>query len=359
MQAGNMTLSEFYVMEGVVMVLILLLEAPSGACADKFGRKVTILFGVVSFFFGFLWFVLMQNTVDVWCANILISIGFAFSSGADEALLRDSLATVNREHEYKRILGRAFSNRLLVVAVCSLLAGLLAQVSIRLPMYSCLPGVIALCIIALFFHEPPVKEIQHTTVCTLLRESASALYTNKALWWATCFLFLIGSASQLWFFSYNPYFALVGLDVGWYGIIFASLNLVAWYFSKNAYKIAKRMNDAHTYAIMVASVSIPMLVMGTFVETWAVSMVLFQNFSRGVLKPFISDLTNTHTVSQRRATVLSTQSAVCLLGHCFSLFVFSWIVDVYQVPHALQILGVATLVFGVIGMCKYYSHIGK
>lgn len=356
---GGMTLSEFYTMEGVVVALIILLEGPSGACADIFGRKKTMLFGVLCLLGSVVWFALVENSLDVWCSNILWSFGMAFCSGADEALFRDSLKALKRESEHRRICGLALSNRMLLIAVCALIAGVLADSSLRLPIYCSVPGVFGLCIITFLFYEPPVEEKQPATIFTLLKESAHYLYKSSVLWWATCFLFLISASSQLWFFTYNPYFELVELDVWWYGVIFFALNVVAWFFSKNAHTIGEKIDDQCTYGLIVASVGIPMLVMGVFVHTWAVSMVIFQNFSRGVLKPFISSLTNDHTTSERRATVLSTQNAISSLGYCISLFVFSRIVDAYQVPRALQMLSVTVLVFGIIAIIRYRSLVGK
>jgi MFS family permease len=341
-------------MEAVVVVWVIILEVPSGALADLIGRKKTVLAGISLFVIGIIWFSLMRTPFDAWGANFVWMTGVALCSGADSSLIYDSLKSAGREDEYKKIHGKAIGNRFLLVAFTSLVAGLLADIHLRLPLLLSIPNVIATVAIVYFMSEPrQTRKFALQEQMKLIKISVLFVANHKQVKWIVGFMTLIATASGIWFFSYNPYFELVELDVAYYVFVFFCLNIVAWFFSKYAYKTERIISEQTTVVLMVTLIGAPIFVMGSFVSVAAVSMVLLQNVVRGISSPFFSDFTHKHLSSENRATVVSIQSAVKSLTGCIALALFGLLTKHYSLPFCLQILGISVLFLGALSIWKY------
>lgn len=220
-QIGKMSLSQIYVMEAVVVAGFVILEIPSGALADLIGRKKTIFLGAVCMLAGKIVLALVTSPVCVWISNIFWMVSMSMRSGADYAFLYDSLKKVGRESEFKKIQGVAQSNLFLALAFCSLSAGFLSETDMRLPFVLSVPGIMVSCIITMMFKETPrTEKYAAKKQKELMKLSILFVKNHKKMRWIIAFSILVTVSSKIWFFSYNPYFELVNLDLRYYGIMF-------------------------------------------------------------------------------------------------------------------------------------------
>jgi hypothetical protein len=279
-------------------------------------------------------------------------LGYALCSGANRALIYDTLLAGGRVHEYKKIEGKAIGTRLLIIAFSCLVTSLLAMVDLRLPLILSIPGMCVSMFMVSRMKEPP-RTYSLQSGFSLMKLSVLLVANNKRIKWVTLFSVLIGVSSKVWFFTYNPYFELVHLPIYYYGILFFALNVVAWFFSTHAHLIDTRIGEAKSFMLILLSVALPILCMGYFVTSLSVLFVLFQNIARGMSVPFFSDFINRHIDSEKRATVLSVQSAFSGLSQAIGLIGFSVLLAHYSLPTCLLILGTVVLVFGIVGMHMY------
>jgi len=354
---GQMTLYEIYIMEAVVMLGFIVLEIPSGAAADVIGRKKTVILGSFILMLSKVWFSLAGSPLDVWGANITWMIGASLCSGADTALLYDSMKAGKQEHLFNQVFGKAMSNRLLLTAFTALVTGFLASINLRLPLLLSIPGMFIAFTITLFFKEPQRTE-NYTAKKQLEMVRMSVLFVanHHKVKWVIGYTTILMVASKIWFFSYNPYFELVNLDLRYYGLMFFLLNIVAWFFSRYAYAIVKIASEKIILWSMPLLLGVPILIMGSWVALPTISMILLQNVVRGFGGPFLSNFTNQHLSSENRATVLSIQSAVNGLAQCLGLGIFGLLLHFSNLPFSLQILGF-TVLFASIFSIRYYPRI--
>ena len=90
-QDNGLDMHQIMVLQAIYSISIVVLEIPSGYMADVIGRRRTLIlgvilgtigFGIYSFSFGFMGFLL---------ADLVLGFGQSFISGADSALLYYSL----------------------------------------------------------------------------------------------------------------------------------------------------------------------------------------------------------------------------------------------------------------------------
>jgi MFS family permease len=86
---------------------VLALEIPTGWFADRFGHRASLIIGSTSQVVGMLWCWLGRGIPGVVVASLLIALGDAFRSGADQALLYRSVVALHRVEEFQRIEARA------------------------------------------------------------------------------------------------------------------------------------------------------------------------------------------------------------------------------------------------------------
>ena len=123
--AKGLSFTEIMVLQSISTIAVVLFEVPTGAVADKIGRKESLLLG------SLLWAVSLGNYVVgnsfpmFMLAEVIFSLGATFKSGADNALIYDSLKVMGREKEFQGIEGKARSFALYAQGIAFPLMGIL------------------------------------------------------------------------------------------------------------------------------------------------------------------------------------------------------------------------------------------
>jgi len=355
-RAADVSLPQIYVIEALCVIWFVPLEVPTGALADLIGRKKTVFAGMCLITIETVLFAIADSPALVWTANLTWVLGASLISGADTSLIYDTLIFLGRESEFKQVHSRARSIRFAVVAIASVFSGFLAEVHIRLPMTIDILVLSAGCMVSFFFVDPPVAKHQkfsYRAHLQIMKASVKFVIGSARVRWTISFVTLIGVASKVWFFSYNPYFELVGLPLWAFGLMFCPMNIVASLGSYLFARLSGRVSDEISVIAMIAFVAVPILVMGSVVMKLSVLLILVQNLARGYMDPFVGHFLHQHLESENRATVVSIQSAARGLAGCLSLLSFAGLLCLFSIPVCQQILGLVTLAIGVALIISY------
>ncbi len=131
----------------------ILLELPSGALADRFGRRPLIVFGLALKAFGIaLWglggFSAYAAGFVCWGAQE------ALCSGAQEALLYDALKQSGFQSDYAKAAGYARASSFVAIASAMALGGYIAQYSTDLALAATVVSTLVAAVIASLLPEP-------------------------------------------------------------------------------------------------------------------------------------------------------------------------------------------------------------
>ena len=108
-QDNGLNLQQIMTLQACYSLSLSLLEIPSGYAADIIGRRKTLILGCILAFLGFSIF---SVSYDFWwflIAEILLGFGNSFISGADTALMYDSLLEAKAEDQFLKYEGRSIS----------------------------------------------------------------------------------------------------------------------------------------------------------------------------------------------------------------------------------------------------------
>ncbi|MCS7294534.1 MAG: hypothetical protein NZ761_03965, partial [Dehalococcoidia bacterium] len=103
------SLTQVTALDAPFWVLMVLLEVPTGAVADRWGRKTSLSLGALLYTATIVGFGLATTYWLVLASYLLWAVAWTLFSGADAAFLYDSLKAMGREAEYQKLYGRAWA----------------------------------------------------------------------------------------------------------------------------------------------------------------------------------------------------------------------------------------------------------
>lgn len=356
----GMPLSEVYFCEACCVILAVILQIPTGVLADKWGRVRTIRVGCLILTAELVCFSLSREHILLWIGNALWAIGSSLIANADTALLYDSIkqktkSEIELETKYRSAEGKSTGFTFLLTAALCLVSGFLSEINIRIPLVIDTILVFAGFISTFWFVETEIisNSGKKLNIFNHMYEKIKIAFSMKHVLWIISFATLIGVSSKLWFFTYNPYFEMVGLDIKYFGLVFATLNITAFFTSFHANKIAGWLNGARGIVFSIGILTIPMIAMGTLVSKWSIGLVLCQNLVRGYLSPFVSNMLNKRIESSERATMNSVKSTIYQGVEVIAMTMFGLFIAKYSLSSALTYLGITATLFGLV-LTYYY-----
>ncbi len=345
-QENGLSLTEIMVLQSICSVVMVFLEIPSGYFADVFSRKSSLIISAMSLLFSVIIYSFSYSFVGFLVAELFWAVAGAFASGADAALVYDSLKEVGREREYKKIWGSINFWGFLSVAFGGIVGGWLGSIELRWTLYAMIPTFALLLPFSLALKEPKRHKaiIKKGYITELLKALKSVFSKNVKLrgiiiYSAVIFIF---NQAGLWF--YQPYMKSAGLALVYFGFASLTFNLVAALSSRYAYFIEKKLSTKSIFILLPLLTAISSLLFGNFLLQIGFVFAFLQQFVRGVRGPIFIDYINKLVPSKNRATILSVESFIGRLGYAAIIPLIGWVADVYTLQQAFIVLGVTTLI---------------
>jgi len=350
-QELGFSLGQIAMLQAISAITVFIFEIPSGYIADKIGRKNSLIMGVIFQLIGVIILYNSQNYLMLIIAHIFNGLSWAFVSGADSALIYDSLILLKRESEYKRIGGKANFFGEIAIIISAILGSLIVGFGIKQTILLTLIGYTILVFVTFSFVEPP-REITkkhkiHEEVSDLFAIVKKSLH-NKKLLGLFCYSFIILGISSTVFVIYQPYFRATTLPLQYYGYIFAAFSIFAAFTALKAHDIEKKIGVYWSLLLMPLFL-VGALIGASLVFMWAGFMFFFlRELVRGYIYPVIGDYTNRIISSNERATVLSIGSMFSRLGFAIISTTFGFLTNNYGLKVMLLVTGALLLVFTFI-----------
>jgi MFS family permease len=329
LKAKGLTFTQIMLINSISAVSVVLFEVPTGAVADRIGRKYSVIIGAGLWGISLMVYVFARGFYLFALAEIIFALGSTFKSGSDIALIYDSLKKLNREDEFQRIEGRAKSYSFYAQAVGSIAAGFLYKLNMELPMIISSVFMVLTVIVSLLFIEPPIEDKHDTKAETYIKqitESGKYILSNEKVKAIILYSMVFYIFYRAGFFFYQPYFQEVNIPVDYFGVIFFIFNITAGIISKNSYKI---MNKTKKKTLMfLSSLLIASFIILGITKIWiGVFAILFQQVARGLYIPVTRKYLNKNIPSNKRATILSFFSLLTNLSAALAYPLFGALSD--------------------------------
>ncbi len=357
-QAGQVGLTQSFLLQAIFAAVLAIFEVPSGYIADICTRRLTLSIGGLFLLFGTIFYGLSGNFQEFLIAEVLLAVGFALISGADEALLYDTLLELGRELQYSQLWSRIAFFELSVGALLAVAGGFIAQFGLRWPYLFAVIGYLIYLLICSQFTEPKrVKLLVQGGHCNeLLQIARRSYFEDRRLGWLMLFYGITMGVSCVAVWIYQPYYVVIGLPVAYFGLAFAAIQVSAAVIVRLIPALQKRFSRPVLLMLMVVSQSVGFAGLGMFGNLGGLVFLLIPQVARAMNRIVISTYVNELTDSSVRATVISLQSLVFRGCYVVALLIYSLLMNDDQVLMGLFGLGILSLLGGSIAAFCYLSN---
>jgi MFS family permease len=305
MRFKGLDYSEILLLQSISAISVFAFEVPTGVIADLVSRRVSLILSGLFMASGLLFYLLFSTFFHFICAEILFGIGLTFSSGADSALLFETLKLERKESELQKREGTAMSFVFIGQAIGSVISGWLYRSDPYSPMWISFANVLIAMFSAFFFREVP-REKSGQKYYKHVGASFALTFKTPALLWIVVLASLFGFASRISYWMYEPFFSCIHLDIRWYGIVFLFFNLTAAFSSRVLVSKASRYKPRKVLLFLSYLLSITFILPVLSRNYFGIVFLNFQQVVRGMHKPVTQFYINKHIEDKYRATILST-----------------------------------------------------
>ena len=344
-QDNGLGMQEVFTLQAIYSVAIVVLEIPSGYFADALGRKNTLIIGSVLGFAGYLVYSFSFGFWGFLIAEVVLGMGQSLISGADSAMLYDTLLQHNKQNDYMKHEGRMISVGNFAEALAGIAGGLLAAISLRYPYYG--QTIIAFLGIpaAITLVEPKAYgNAVKMTLTKVLGVVKYALIDNKQLRWNIIYSSFVGASTLTMAWFVQPWFIRANIPVSAFGLLWTALNLSVGIAALFAYKFERTCGMNVTVSSFSIALAIGFFGAAFSESLWGLVFFFVFYIARGVATPVLKDYINRITESEVRATVLSVRNFVIRIIFALWAPFYGWYTDKFSLMGALTIAGIVFVI---------------
>ncbi|MCB9362720.1 MFS transporter [Candidatus Woesearchaeota archaeon] len=329
-------------------IINVLLEVPSGAISDKFGRKTCIvwsgLLATVALVFLFI-----GGSYFMYVMYVLInSVARSIKSGADTSLLYET-----DPKNFKKLVGWHHALWPLGASVGSFIGGYIAVVNLELTVLcSILPFFLAF-VATLFIEEPKM----HRTTNTLahhVRETVAYVMHKPQLFIMFLIALLFFASGEVTHQIDPLFFEEKGIPIHVFGFLAMVYYFLEFLGSMISYSVSKVFGERNT---MYLSAIAPMVLIVLAVISGGLLAGLLLVVSSafwGIRQPLIMNLYHREAADHNRATVVSLGNLANELGFAISAPIIGLVADFISVTQVMLVLGSLYIpVLLLIGMIHF------
>lgn len=325
-----MNYGQLGVMDATCFLFGLIMEVPSGAIADIIGKKRTIIYGMFMASLGFFLMGIANGLAPLWIGFLLAQAGWAFYSGASEALAYDTLVDKKKANQFERVISTSGSLATVTTVLAIMLGGVMYTYHYRSTHLAMAASLFVAWIVSLGLEEP------HT----------DSYKFELSKWWNT----LKDGTKQLLIPTIRPFLIVILLLMGvqymydW-GLIKPAMATSFGYLDKgqaiifsifgilNAFLVLalpffrKKVSDKKGLYLLTLLMGVGFTLASFPLGYWGVIAMLIISVAGHLVYPWISIVVNRSIEAKHRATSLSAVALITKIPYVFIAIIAGNMID--------------------------------
>jgi MFS family permease len=305
---------------------VLLGEVPGGVVADRFGPKVSFFIGVMLKIGSLIFLIFAVEPWMFFLFSALNGFSVTFFSGADEALVYESLKEDDEHHRMDRAMGKIQSAGFISMIMAVLFGAYFAsdlkdEQFVTLIIIGAAFHVVELLLI-FFLRSPSQYGNYRENPFTQVASGIKAIRKAPALLLLFINFTLVFIPADSVYEAFNqPIFTEAGLPVVMIGILYALAAVGAFFISQSVGWLTNRFSRVLLMNVTGAVAALALFLSAVYGESlWVVLGAFFLlRLGQAMRGPIYSQLKNDLIPSEIRATTLSL---ISVLDSAFDLVVF-------------------------------------
>ena len=335
----GLTLAQASLVDVMFFVAAAFGEVPTGIVADRFGRKTSLIAGAALLSVGILGWTFAPVLPLIMLSYFGMGVGFTFLSGADDALLYESMQLAGRAHEYTWLVGRAGAAFQGALALGSVASGVLASISLILPMLVSALGLIMMLGVVLTFKEPQMEESTtgqvRASFRSILRQSFALMRARPRLLYPMLYLALVpiaGFITETLFLQ--PQALSLGVPLAGIGLLVMAVQLTNMMGSNWSDWFKSRFGEGRLVLTVPLLIFVSLMLLAAFRELPILIFIAVIGFFTAVMHPMLLNRIQNEVSDDVRATIISMNSLMTTVIAALSQPTLGWIADQSGFPAA-------------------------
>lgn len=352
------TLVEIGLLESIFHNVSLLMETPTGAFADVYGRKLSRLLGLVFHLVYFTISIFIQNFFMAAIGFVFAAIGYNLESGSGTALVYDSLKELGKEEQFIRV----DTKREAIIRGASvagvLLGGILSLQGYTLAYLVTIGLTLLAFLIGLFMKETTLHERKQRlpfikAIKNQFSESVAVLKKDVLLAQTMIYFALVGTIIATSSFYMTTYWQSFNISSGEVGIRMALIGLGGAVSALFGYRLLSKQSPIRVFLVSIFLLVIATALMADLNLTLVGLMIAV--IIDALLFVSMNAFFNQRIESHQRATLLSFSSMLYSIFMIFFFPFFGWLIESTSYSLAFSFLcGTLTL-----GFFAFYRFVFK
>ncbi len=294
-----------------------LLEIPTGAFADAYGRKKSIL---LSFFFQIVFilgFIVFPNGALFVGFALVASLADSLLSGAAEAYAVDILVKRGKTDYTHSLLSSAKGWQSLTFLIGAIVGGYVADISPIYPLLLCMLFASTGFLYSIFYlkSDAPKKDFakKESEIFAKMKEAAHHVQENPSLRMICIMTLLVGFGTSGLFMYWQPMVKeIAGFDNAALGMMFSAISVTILIASRVSPRL--KPNWATVGFLMVGLFAFLLAASWVLWPVALIAAILIWEFIWGMYQPIEGSITNQNSPSEFRATIISIRTLLFRVG---------------------------------------------
>ena len=332
---------------GLAMIVEAIMQMPTGAFADLFGRRLSLALGNLFMALPMFLIAFFPHPEIMWLYAIMWGLGNAFSMGTSKPIIYDTLKKYNKEELFGRIISRSAAFFQISAAASIAVGGYLYQISPNLHYIVSGLGSLIGIFTAFIFIEPKFDKspFELSKFISTNKHGFIEIFKNSYMVKLTIlFTLILGIAQVTQQFFVQPYMLELGMndiERGWVAmvvrIIVALLGILI--------VSSKKIFHNKLFILIIPILMVATLIPAKFIALpIAYLMIVGIGFTSGNSNVFMTPEVNENINSNIRSTALSAQKMIASLIKACVQWISALIIVKSSVGTFITYLGVFSLI---------------
>ena len=339
----GMSLTDIMVLQALFGIAVATVQFPSGYFADRVGYQASLLVGATLQLAGWLWYARGESFAAIAVAEVVLGVGSAFITGADRALLFESLDAAGRAGEYTRWEGRVRAAAQVGEAASSAAGGWLYAISPRLPFWLQIPvaSLVLMSAATLRGRPRPLPGERRSHLQRALHVVRFTLWRRRRLRAAIALSVTLGLASFVMVWLIQPYMQGRGIPPAWFGPLWAGAHVWLAGVTLASAGVLAALGLRATLLGCCVLVLVGYAGLAATSSAWGIAFYLCFMTLRGLQGPILATVMLEDAPTEDRASVLSLAALLFRLAFVVAGPLIGALVDRVGMEPALAVLAVA------------------
>jgi len=347
-QARGLSLAEIgFVVSGTYIASVIL-EYPSGIFADKYSRKFSLAISVFLNTIALIVEVTAHSTTQFFVGALLIGASWAFTSGAREALIYDSLKEKKLEKQNSKVLGSLDTIGAVGGILAALLGSLFFTINNTIPYWISI-GAYSLAFVSfIFIKEPRYHEKgEKIHFYNHFKEGLRTLIRNPVLVSLVILYVPLFFFEEAWYNAQQPIIIGLGLPVVLLGLYQAFKTIFFGWGGSFLPKLCEKLSYKKLIFMIIIAEAFVWIFLGFNNLYLVIIFSYFLLLIHQLWNYMDAGIIHEHIPSNIRATTLSARQFLISLVWIFNPWLMGYLVNTFNRNYLFPVFGILILAIGL------------